>query len=897
MLINPTSERHLDRLRRLGAIVLAFAGALMGLATLSVALADEPNKDIILLIDNSRSVTEGDERRDIDPADATGRRVQLASFLVHYLDYVGAQGTRVGAITFADDAQLRVPLQKVSDWRAGDFKAIVGEKEGDTTNFVSALSAASAMLSGDAENTGQSMTSRSGEILIFTDGNLDEFDPAFYTESRYLAEIRRVLAELPEGTRVRLIGLDQDGVLDFQAAFTGTELIPLPPAEHNMDESYIALLNGLFGNHELGDYVSVSVANKREVDESIAPYRDWVRYSILSDRPVTVTFEANEQPVQPLSEGSGFLFMRPPAGEWTLGFESEEPATVFYKKESAPLPITIEPEVHEWYPADEPVRMAATLRAGSGQVITPTHTFPVTATVTGPDDTIDVISMVPDPSTGRYLAEKSFADPLGRAFVTYTVAFDAVGRAGYSDLSAEVDSPTFTVIQPAGLSGLEVKLPENPGEAPLNVTIGVAHEENLLRPALAVTLIDQASGAIIIDQIVSNLEDGAFRFALPSLGDGEYRLEASIDPAHVRGPFGGARIEGLLQLATPIVNVNFLRGAGHRIEVPEKSGLGIEGADMNLLAGGSGMLALVLVSLGYISLRTWNAREVVKASRALSRSGSATPPEVKYSQSVLLFRKVSAMIHNVFAEKDVAGQLLKEEHFLRQLDEPRILQKKGPEEFDAFAMILADVVATCFSREDSHNKGFHALQVILNYSEAGYHDIRKRLLEKIAIEIRQQPDIVPLVEYVRKLDDPKLARGFDCYKDEELRKLESIQNGYGDIGAQWFVILYNLQQASLNTSRTNLRGAEPQLVNIKSALQIILEELPDTHGEYFFRSLEKAIDILICAAERYSDDTVAGDSLSDTERKEFRRCIPNTSIMYEPLNRAFPEILPSSPAP
>ena len=38
-----------------------------------------------------------------------------------------------------------------------------------------------------------------------------------------------------------------------------------------MDESYIALLNGLFGNHGLGDYVSVSVANKREVDESIEP--------------------------------------------------------------------------------------------------------------------------------------------------------------------------------------------------------------------------------------------------------------------------------------------------------------------------------------------------------------------------------------------------------------------------------------------------------------------------------------------------------------------------------------------------------------------------------------------------------------------------------------------------
>jgi len=155
MLINPTSERQPDRLRRLGAIALAFAGALMGLATLSVALADEPNKDIVLLIDNSRSVTEGDERRDIDPADATGRRVRLASFLVHYLDYVGAQGTRVGAITFADDAQIRVPLQKVGDWRAGDFKVIVAEKEGDTTNFVSALEAASAMLLGDAEDTGQ----------------------------------------------------------------------------------------------------------------------------------------------------------------------------------------------------------------------------------------------------------------------------------------------------------------------------------------------------------------------------------------------------------------------------------------------------------------------------------------------------------------------------------------------------------------------------------------------------------------------------------------------------------------------------------------------------------------------------------------------------------------------
>lgn len=888
MAMNLISERCIRRMHRLSAVALAVAGALVGLIMLPVALADEPDRDIVLLIDNSQSVAEGDDQRGIDPADPEGHRAQLASFLVLYLEYIGAENVRVGAITFAEDAQVRVPLQAVSDWRKGDFGAVVSDREGDTTNFVSALEAASAML---AEDVNQRPVQRSRDIIVFTDGNLDEFDPTFYTESRYLAEIRRVLAELPVGTRVHLADLSQDGLLQFQEAITGTERISLTPTDRNIDESYLALLKGLFGNHGLEDYISVSVTNKREVRENVAPYRDWLRYSILSDRPVAVTFDVNQQRIDPLSTGSQLVFMRPRAGDWTLTFDAEEPATVFYKRDSEPLPITIEPEVSEWYLADEPVTMAATLRAGSGQVITPSSDFPITATVTGLGGPAAVIPMIPDREGGKYWAERRFPNSQERAFITYTVAFEAVGRTDYAGLSAEVNSPMFSIIRPARLTGLEVDMSREADGTSSEIRITAENFENILHPLLALTISDLTTGEVVIDEVLEGAE-GVFHFVLPPLADGQYSMTATVDPDDMRGPFGGATIEGLLQVATPIERVFTMPGPGYEIEVPDMSLAKVRGANSNLLAGAFLTFAFTTLALVLHTVSALDAREVIRASRDLGRSRTpiALSASTRYRKALNLYEKVGELIHKVYGRQDLAEQLLKEQIFLRELDEPLKLANRDQTKFDAFAVIAAEIVATCFSEEATYNHGFHALQVIINYNDSGYQGIRKTLIDRIVHSTEQQ-DIAPMMRYLQKLVDSQPAPIDYFFRSDVLEGLQSVR-GCGVIGRQWVSVLYYLDDARCQNPRENLGVALPQLQNMKNALDGILDELPDRYGLYYFRSFAEAITVLLRVANANSDLSDGGVAVGLTaeDRQAIILYVPVSSVMYGMLLEAFPEI-------
>src|SRR5690606_1273375 len=164
---------------RLLAIFLASFLATLMLTMLvystSAAQGDNGNnagKDIILLIDNSGSMILGTPGGD-DPTDPDELRIRISRFIVNLLNHLGAPDVRVGAMTFAQASTVRVPLTPVEEWTEEDLNAIVGEHEGQVTEFAEALNAAQQMLLGP---DGAIDPDREIEIWLLTDADLNERD-------------------------------------------------------------------------------------------------------------------------------------------------------------------------------------------------------------------------------------------------------------------------------------------------------------------------------------------------------------------------------------------------------------------------------------------------------------------------------------------------------------------------------------------------------------------------------------------------------------------------------------------------------------------------------------------------------------------------------------------------
>lgn len=189
------------------------------------AITATVRRDIVLLLDNSRSMVE-----EFDPDD---KRSGFARFLVRLLQTFAREGSSVGAIRFAAAVSNTLPtgveslvaLSPVSEWSRGDFLAVKagkcpqpGQAEYRTpgrdpcfgTRFAAALREAGAALRGCATAGPASQCA----ILMFTDGDLS--DPGDVVDSP--EEIARALRDLPPGVKVYIVFFGKEDAVEPESS-------------------------------------------------------------------------------------------------------------------------------------------------------------------------------------------------------------------------------------------------------------------------------------------------------------------------------------------------------------------------------------------------------------------------------------------------------------------------------------------------------------------------------------------------------------------------------------------------------------------------------------------------------------------------------------------------------
>ena len=331
---------------------------------LSQGIEDTPiNLDVILLIDNSRSMSIGDPENDISPTDPDGLRVGAARFLVDYLRAsAGVLGGnyRVGVANFGGEVGDSIPLRLLRDDTVRDS---IKPEVIEFTDFYGPLDIALGELRPKSFGTGNAMT-----VILLTDGQpwlpsgrltgedlKNYFDPGSL-DPRSIAPLVRELQENGADIFVLRIGKD---VHEDREHWTG-----LIPEDHYIPIADISELVEVY--HEIvADLVGFNaphgeqLPSGQKVAVGIEPYVEEAIFAFLkSDASIAVELtNPLGTPVPPTTGGAVDMYHQvhtvrnPPEGAWTAFWEGEGFVTYWMDRRypamyialDAPLPFTGEP--------------------------------------------------------------------------------------------------------------------------------------------------------------------------------------------------------------------------------------------------------------------------------------------------------------------------------------------------------------------------------------------------------------------------------------------------------------------------------------------------------------------------------------------------------------------------
>ena len=856
-------------------LTMILAGSFLWQITQFAAFAqsDDPcQKNIILLIDNSQSITDGNDGA--DSTDIGQLRIRIARFLVNYLNMIGDTNTCIGVITFAGSATPRVPLTPVNNWRNGDFNAIASENEGGVTNFVSALEAARLMIvpSGNIDDLD---VSHEHEILMLTDGNLDEFDIRHYSQGGYETAIKQQLDILSTTIQLRLVTFDDKNSETWQQFVGSDEEYYLPVQEMLPNEVYVKILQTLTNDNALDEFEPFIIPGHAIATFTMLPYRDWMRLSTLSDNPVTVTFLLNNEELEPIVTGQEYFFFQPPAGEWEMHFNTVDEALMFAKIETGSSNFQVSLHPIGVKSVESSVLVEASLTAGTYS-IAPTNDFIITAVFTGSDgSTSKPYDLSPDPSDGTYKTLIPIGDLVTS---TYDVFLDMSGQGeAWSDVHVtQYVSGAFTLLQLPSISSIDIE-PSNPIQGkPVTVTVNVKNWRSLITQSLQLDILNTL-GQTITQGIRVNGHAGVFQTEFQGTEDvGVYQVSVFIPSQNINGQLGDIAYSKYLIIEdqlpevelTPVPDVNNTSSA------KDTGRLGHTGAMRNFDVGASlgviGYFLVVLIVATFLLISRWSAKPTASKAAELAKMNArkSNKPEIakkKVEISKELHRNVQELLRKSFKDPTVIRLMAIGGYFY---DSIWITDRSGTEDTihtgtEDTIHIFSTLTAVTFAESWQENPqvGFDLLGTIVlsdddNKGKGKYK--RQRFLSMIENYGKIDKDVLPCIRFfnywinereeinassISQLLDEALGDGDETRKLTGLQKFDHLK-----MGTEWV----NLFQTFKNIlSSCNIGEAQNCVKDMLESPPLIFSEMG-----HLKNALEKMRD--------YDGTTEAQEGLNDS---------------------------------
>lgn len=357
---------HKKRVLIVGFIILV---ALL-LVSLSAPVAGQgtdgapTNLDIILLIDNSRSMSEANPRDPRTPTDPDALRVRAARFLVDYLraDEETLGGNyRVGVVSFGGTVGDFQPLRLLQGDTVRDN--IVPEII-NYTDFRAPLETALHEFEAKSFGTGNQMA-----VILFTDGRPQPIDEPLTDQQllEYFAD--------PE-LRDTVGAMEAEGVTLFVVAVGAAQLDRTNWTQLIPEEHYIAIDS----TTELTDVFHAIVADLtgvttlmpqvlpagQETSVEVEPYLEHIVFSFMkSDPTISIVLTAPDgNPLSPTTGGTAdahheiYSESNPDDGPWTISWQGE--GTIQFWVDKRFPTVQVEP-IEAPHLLGEPFRVMASL--------------------------------------------------------------------------------------------------------------------------------------------------------------------------------------------------------------------------------------------------------------------------------------------------------------------------------------------------------------------------------------------------------------------------------------------------------------------------------------------------------------------------------------------------------
>ena len=430
------------RSRLLIGCVLGIGLALLFVRSSAYVWAQEPGDrpvslDVILLIDNSWSMSHGNPVTGVPPSDPEELRIRAAKFLVDYLranaETVEAN-YRVGVVSFGGEVSDVIPLRLLQD---DTVREGIQAEEIRRTDFLGPLQFATKEFREKSFGTGNRMA-----VILLTDGrpNLTDVPMSEQELLDHFEDLAPLVGELQEGG----VSLFVLGIGDAQEDRDNwTRLIP---PEHYISITSATELADVYHDIVVG-LIGVAVSEGetipagQTVSVEVEPYLERVVFSFVKSDPAirVVLIPPTGAVLTPTIGGTDdvhhsiYRITNPDAGEWRVFWEGEGEVRYWVDKQY-PL-IRVEP-IESASPVGQPITITASLVRNGEVVVDPSLHLEAEITLPGGDIVTQALSPT---GGGRY-------------------------TGGYEDVRVE---GTYTVIARAFLGGQLLTV------RPLPVTVDV----------------------------------------------------------------------------------------------------------------------------------------------------------------------------------------------------------------------------------------------------------------------------------------------------------------------------------------------------------------------------------------------------------------------------------------
>ena len=423
------------------------------------------DQDVVFLLDNSPSTISGVGAPDGNPTDPQDVRLRLTRFAVGALSlFTSTTQQRVGALSFARDVELLVPLTPVEDWARADQASITALDMGSGTDFAAALGAAEEMFEGSA-CTEASMC----DVVLISDG---VFDNPARDQQTVEAALKALRAR---GIRVHLLAFAEPDAQSHAiwGAFLDEGLLTQYETQitarfGKMPQEVYAVLFDILNAADLFDDFS-SVAAPEVITREVAPFRRWVKWQIVADAPdVNPVFSVDGQVMEAsVRVGSEYWFWIPKSGTWTVEFTGSGMVYYRYFEMVEPVLLNVR-DFPDRVDSGQDISVVASLTAG-GKSVLETGLFSITLLVDGVQSATYPLSQV----GSRFSTELS-AEMLSPGTYTATFQTDVAPQLG---MMVDVVTETFYVNW-SSLPTLDLSVPSaesiSPGQ-PFTVSVMTKH--------------------------------------------------------------------------------------------------------------------------------------------------------------------------------------------------------------------------------------------------------------------------------------------------------------------------------------------------------------------------------------------------------------------------------------